>query len=109
MSVAKNVALVAVGAVGAVFAVNQLAKPAKTHGIAAAMRRQLDEYNMSVQPEQDPKYVSHTLEAEEEGKDVVTDKLNSDTIFDRTKILNDVKARKPWNMTYADKERVKRE
>ncbi|KAE8449454.1 hypothetical protein EG329_008062 [Mollisiaceae sp. DMI_Dod_QoI] len=87
MSVAKNVALVAVGAVGAVFAVNQLAKPAKTHGIAAAMRRQLDEYNMSVQPEQDP----------------------NDTIFDRTKILNDVKARKPWNMTYADKERVKRE
>ncbi|KUJ23893.1 uncharacterized protein LY89DRAFT_5576 [Mollisia scopiformis] len=87
MSAAKNVALVALGALGAVVAVNQLAKPAKTAGIANAMRQQLDEYNLNVQPEQDP----------------------NDTIFDRTKILNDVKARKPWNMSYAEKERVKRE
>ena len=32
-----------------------------------------------------------------------------DTIFDRTKIMNDVKTRKPWNMTYAEKERVAHE
>jgi len=86
MSGAKNLALVAIGAVGAAVAINQLAKPAKTHGITNVVRRQLDEYNMSVQPEQDP----------------------NDTIFDRTKILNDVKARRPWNMTYAEKERIKK-
>jgi hypothetical protein len=56
MSVTKNVTLVALGALGAVVAVNQLAKPAKTPGIANMMRRQLDDYNVHVQPVQDPKY-----------------------------------------------------
>ncbi len=32
-----------------------------------------------------------------------------DTIFDRTKLMNDVKTKKPWNMTYAEKERAKHE
>jgi hypothetical protein len=31
---------------------------------------------------------------------------DSDTIFDRTKILNEVKAKKPWNMTAAERERT---
>ncbi|KAF8856006.1 hypothetical protein BDZ45DRAFT_594761 [Acephala macrosclerotiorum] len=86
MSAAKNVALVALGALGAAIAVNQLAKPSKTPGIANMMRRQLDDYNVNVQPVQDP----------------------NDTIFDRTKILNDVKAKKPWNMSYAEKERLRK-
>lgn len=58
MSVAKNVALVALGALGAAVAVNQLAKPTKTPGIANMMRRQLDDYNVNVQAVQDPKYIS---------------------------------------------------
>lgn len=55
MSLAKNAALAAFGALGAVVAVNQLAKPTKTHGITSAMRTQLDDYNLNVQPVQDPK------------------------------------------------------
>lgn len=31
-----------------------------------------------------------------------------DTLFDRTKIMHDVKERKPWNMTYAEKEAMLR-
>ncbi len=50
--VAKNAALVALGAAGAVFAVNAVAKPTATQGIANAMRSQLDSFNSHVQPEQ---------------------------------------------------------
>ncbi|KAG4415791.1 hypothetical protein IFR04_011091 [Cadophora malorum] len=84
---AKNIALVALGAAGAVFAVKAIAKPTASQGIAGAVRKQLDNYNDTVHPEQDRR----------------------DTIFDRTKIMNDVKTRKPWNMTYAEKERVAHE
>ena len=30
-----------------------------------------------------------------------------DTIFDRTKLLNAAKEKKPWNRTLAEKERIK--
>jgi uncharacterized protein YycO len=85
MSAVKSIALVAVGAIGASIAINRLSKPTRTEAITGVMRRQLDEYNSHVQPEQDRR----------------------DTIFDRTQIMNDVKAKKPWNMTYAEKERAK--
>ncbi|KAH7379935.1 hypothetical protein BKA64DRAFT_239461 [Cadophora sp. MPI-SDFR-AT-0126] len=81
---AKNIALVALGAAGAVFAVNTIAKPTASQGIAGAVRKQLDNYNDTIHPEQDRR----------------------DTIFDRTKLMNAAKTRKPWNMTYAEKERV---
>ncbi|KAG4438053.1 hypothetical protein DL95DRAFT_453198 [Leptodontidium sp. 2 PMI_412] len=87
MSAVKNIAFVALGAAGAVFAVNTIAKPQTSHSIAGAVRTQLDNYNDTVHPEQDRR----------------------DTIFDRTKIMNDVKTRKPWNMTYAEKQRVAHE
>jgi hypothetical protein len=45
---AKNTALVLLGAVGAVAAVNAL-KPSKTAGIANAMRTQLDQINTHVE------------------------------------------------------------
>jgi len=50
---AKNAALVALGAAGAYFAVNSMAKPSTTQGIASAMRSQLDSFNANIQPEQD--------------------------------------------------------
>lgn len=81
--IAKNTALVLLGAVGAVAAVNAL-KPSKTAGIANAMRTQLDQINTHV--EQD----------------------RSDTFLDRTEILNDVKRRKPWNQTSAEREAMRK-
>jgi hypothetical protein len=57
MSLVKNTILVALGGLGAVVAIDHLAKPAKTHGIANAMRTQLDEYNTNVKAVQDRKYV----------------------------------------------------
>jgi metal-responsive CopG/Arc/MetJ family transcriptional regulator len=54
MSVAaRNTALLLLSAVGAVAAVNAISKPTRTQGIADAMRKQLDEYNATVQPEQE--------------------------------------------------------
>jgi hypothetical protein len=48
-ALAKNTALVLLGAVGAVAAVSALSKPTKTAGIANAMRTQLDQYNSNVE------------------------------------------------------------
>ena len=53
---AKNIALVALGAAGAVFAVKAIAKPTASQGIAGAVRKQLDNYNDTVHPEQDRRY-----------------------------------------------------
>ncbi|KAE9366663.1 hypothetical protein N431DRAFT_487200 [Stipitochalara longipes BDJ] len=80
---ARNTTLLLLGAVGALAAVNAL-KPTKTAGIANRMRTQLDQINTHV--EQD----------------------RSDTILDRTEILNDVKRRKPWNQTSAEREAMRR-
>jgi len=82
-TLAKNTALVLLGAVGAAAAINTL-KPSKTAGIANRMRTQLDQINTHV--EQD----------------------KSDTILDRTEILKDVKRRKPWNQTSAEREAMRR-
>jgi hypothetical protein len=40
-----------------------------------------------------------------ETRERLTDKR--DTIFDRTKLLNSAKERKPWNRTAAEKERAR--
>tara|TARA_R110002060_G_scaffold19037_3_gene26083 strand:+ start:366 stop:575 length:210 start_codon:yes stop_codon:yes gene_type:complete len=53
---AKNITLVALGAVGAVFAVKAIAKPTASQGIAGAVRKQLDNYNDTVHPEQDRRH-----------------------------------------------------
>ncbi|KAG9237081.1 hypothetical protein BJ875DRAFT_481605 [Amylocarpus encephaloides] len=81
MSTSK-IALAALTGVGAIFAATQLAKPSKTQSIAQGMRGQMDDYNSRVHPEQD----------------------RNDTIFDRTEIMESEKKRKPWNMTYAERE-----
>ncbi len=60
-ALAKNLALVALGATGAIFAVNQISKPSKAQGIAWQMGQQLDDYNSSIHPEQDPWQVSSFL------------------------------------------------
>ncbi|PMD52430.1 uncharacterized protein K444DRAFT_668889 [Hyaloscypha bicolor E] len=52
--IAKNTALVLLGAVGAVAAVNAL-KPSKTAGIANAMRTQLDQINTHVEQDRSRK------------------------------------------------------
>ncbi|PMD24508.1 hypothetical protein NA56DRAFT_553469, partial [Hyaloscypha hepaticicola] len=79
---ARTTALILLGAVGALAAVNTLSKPGKTAGIANLMRRQLDDQN--VHAEQD----------------------RHDTMLDRAQILKDVKMRKPWNQTSAERQRM---
>jgi len=80
----KNTAVVLLGAVGAIAAINAISKPTRTQGIAGRVRKQMDEYNATVHPDQDP----------------------MDTIFDRTNLMNDEKKRKPWNQTTAERERI---
>ncbi|KAH6672289.1 hypothetical protein B0J14DRAFT_70233 [Halenospora varia] len=84
----RNIALAALTGVGAIVAANALMKPSKTQSIANGMRRQLDEYNTHVRPGQDP---------------------SADTLMDRKEIMTDVKSRKPWNITYAEREAMQQE
>jgi len=58
VQVKRNAALLVLAAVGALAAANSLTKPSKTQSIADDMRRQLDQYNATVHPEQDQTYAS---------------------------------------------------
>ncbi|KAL2060566.1 hypothetical protein VTL71DRAFT_9207 [Oculimacula yallundae] len=82
--VAKNVSLLALGAAGTYLALNTIAKPKTTHSIAASITNQLDNYNDSVQPDEEDR---------------------GDHLFNTRKLLKDTKTKRPWNMTYAEKER----
>jgi len=53
MTLLKNVTLVTGGAAGAALALNKISRPSKIQGIPGATRRQLDQYNATVRPEQD--------------------------------------------------------
>jgi len=73
----RNAALVVLGGAAALTGLNFYVKPyTSTHRGPV--------YNANPHPEQD----------------------RGDTIFDRTKLLNDVKSKKPWNMTAAERERA---
>lgn len=65
-------------------------------------------YNASVQPQQDrlyePLFISPNLIVSQNNGLII---YGRDTIFDRTQLLNAAKEKKPWNMTLAEKERVK--
>ncbi|CZR62691.1 uncharacterized protein PAC_12588 [Phialocephala subalpina] len=73
-----------VTAVGSVFAVTGVFDIATRKEMGE--RRHLKLYNAIVHPEQD----------------------RLDTIFDRSKIMHDVKEKKPWNMTLAEKDAAHR-
>ncbi|CAG8960414.1 hypothetical protein HYFRA_00008132 [Hymenoscyphus fraxineus] len=81
MSTSK-IALATLTGAGALLAVNSWTKPSRTHSIANGMRHQLDDYNSRIHPEQE----------------------KSDTMMDRTRLMEDAKQRKPWNMTLAERE-----
>jgi len=105
MSAVKNVALMALGAAGAVVAINQIAKPAKTQGLGSVIGRKMSEYNQIVHPEQDRTLVSSlSLPIKSVHIQAKTNVAsNRDTIFDRTALLNDAKAKNPWNMTASER------
>ncbi len=93
----RNFSIVGVSLVGGVFAAYEV--------FGFASRRQMGEfrgqlplgdYNAAVRPEQDRLYVPDLI--------ICCDR---DTIYDRTKLLNTAKEKKPWNRTAAEKERAK--
>ncbi|KAH8646998.1 hypothetical protein BGZ60DRAFT_424189 [Tricladium varicosporioides] len=85
-SILNKFAIVFGTAVGGVFAVDGILRIANRKQMEETRGGPLGAYNKNVQPQQD----------------------RLDTIFDRTKIMNDVKSKKPWNMTLAEKEAAKR-
>ncbi|KAH8802419.1 hypothetical protein F5884DRAFT_471362 [Xylogone sp. PMI_703] len=88
----KTGAIVAAGAAGALFAVNKITPPAslKHRNISSTISTQLDSYNAA------SPVASETVQQD-----------RRDTIFDRTRLMHDAKARKPWNMTLEERERAK--
>jgi len=84
-SILRNFSIAAVSIAGGVFGVYRIVSIASTKQMAGGERGQLRLYNARVHPEQD----------------------RLDTIFDRTKLLNAAKEKKPWNMTLAEKERTR--
>ncbi|QSZ30334.1 hypothetical protein DSL72_004856 [Monilinia vaccinii-corymbosi] len=83
---AKREAIVmTVAAVGGLIGANAFLKPSPHHSIKASMDSQLHSYNTLTQPHavQDPR----------------------STNLDRTALMQKVKDAKPWNKTYAEKER----
>ncbi|KAF7958603.1 hypothetical protein EAE96_002143 [Botrytis aclada] len=85
MMAKREAIIMTVTAIGGLIGANALFKPSPHHGIKAGMDAQLHSYNAHTKPhiEQDP----------------------MDTIFDRTALMESAKDRKPWNKTYAEKER----
>ncbi|KUJ14550.1 uncharacterized protein LY89DRAFT_736581 [Mollisia scopiformis] len=81
----RNFVVISGSAVGGVFAVYEIFNIAIRKQMAENERGHLKIYNTIVHPEQD----------------------RLDTIFDRTKLLNQAKEKKPWNRTLAEKERVR--
>ncbi|EHL01891.1 hypothetical protein GLAREA_04460 [Glarea lozoyensis ATCC 20868] len=83
----RTLILSALAGVGAIAAANALSKPSKTQSIAAGMRSQLDDLNSAAHPVQNRR----------------------DTLLDRTELMESAKKRKPWNMTYAEREALSKE
>jgi len=79
----RNAALIALSAVTLLTAANFYVKPSNHQHIALGMQTQLEDYNARAHPEHE----------------------RSATIFDRTKLMDKAKDAKPWNKTYAEKER----
>ncbi|KAI9650221.1 hypothetical protein NHQ30_000234 [Ciborinia camelliae] len=85
MMAKREAIIMTVGAVAGLMGANALLKPSPHHGIKVGMDSQLHSYNVHTKPrvEQDP----------------------VDTMLDRTALMEKAKDAKPWNKTYAEKER----
>ncbi|TVY46484.1 hypothetical protein LOCC1_G003466 [Lachnellula occidentalis] len=108
----RNFSIVAVVALTGVYASDRIISIASRKQMG--LRGERGVYNASVHPEQDPLYVlnppyncARTIEFEL-SKGVLTLSVNRDTILDRKNLMNAAKAKKPWNMTLAEKELARR-
>ncbi|TVY81934.1 hypothetical protein LSUE1_G004607 [Lachnellula suecica] len=84
-SILSKFGMIVATALGAVYATDRIIKVANRKELSENGREQLKVYNASVQMKQDP----------------------LDTILDRTHLMEMAKAKKPWNMTLAEKERTR--
>ncbi|RQM06101.1 hypothetical protein DH86_00004306 [Scytalidium sp. 3C] len=88
----RNVAVAAVAAVGGLVLINMNTplSSRKHQNISSTISAQLDTYNAST-----------PLSSEEVHQE------RRATIFDRTRLMHDAKTRKPWNMTFEEREKAK--
>ncbi|TVY86230.1 hypothetical protein LAWI1_G008418 [Lachnellula willkommii] len=84
-TILRNFGIITAAALGGVYASDRIISIASRKQMR--LRGEQGVYNANVHPEQDP----------------------LDTILDRKNLMNAAKAKKPWNMTLAEKERSRSE
>ncbi|RDL31156.1 uncharacterized protein BP5553_09945 [Venustampulla echinocandica] len=88
----RKLALATFAGIGAIYTATTFSAPSNTQTIANDMRKQLDEYNSSV-------------EAGKESQFQHAARSDRSTMLDRHELMENAKIRKPWNMTFAERER----
>lgn len=92
---------------GALVAVNYYFKHPGPQVVAFPKNQGLDQYTTTPHPGQDP--MSDLLNAIPTSLEIMeaTADIHSDTILDRTQLMEDAKRRKPWNMTLSERSKMR--